>query len=415
MKFRFAALACPLVLGVMSGSAHADLSPYSFTASETIEHDSNLFRTDASTGVAERAAWLSVTEFRAALDQELGREKLVGALAFDLNRYEGKGLSSLNSNGYQGNLELDWSTIGDLSGAFGADSSRRQYFYGLNGPTVSTSRNLQTDNHVFARAQVGGMGRWTVQGGVDANERKYSLESFNVNEERQWGANGGVHYSTSPDLSFGVTTRYTHGTYPNLLLLNGDHDEFSLRSVNLDTNWQASGNSSLQAEVGYSSNHDSGESDRNFVNGSLTWNWTPPSHFSVTVNLARDSNSDTGTAPGGAGTTSGVLGRSINDTARLNVSYSLTSKVNLLAGAQFTKRDYASGTVFVSGGNNILFPGGTNRTLQFNLSANYQPSRTTQLGCGFTRERRTADSQLALYAPGYNDNTVSCNGSIRFD
>ena len=407
MKIKNVAGAWPLCLCVITCAAHADLSPYTVSASETLQHDSNLFRTDTD----ERAEWASVTEFRAALDQQLGREHLIAGLAYNLSRY--RDLHSLDSSGYQGNVELDWSTVGDLSGAVGADASRHQYFYGFNGPAVSTTRNLQTDDHVFARAQLGGMGRWTILGGVDANKRDYSAATFEVNQERQWSGNGGINYSTSEDLSFGISGRYTRGSYPKLLLENGQQDEFSLRSIDLTTKWQASGNSLLQAKVGYSSDRELLQADRNFVNGSLSWAWTPPSRFGVTLNLSRDSNADTAAA--GASGSSNILGRSVNDTARLNVSYALSAKVGLTAGTQFTKRDYAGGTSQGVSGTTVVFPGGINRTVQFSLNASYQPTRTTQLGCGFSREHRSADTQLFSYAPGYSDNSVLCTGSIRFE
>ena len=277
----------PLALLLFGAAAHADLSPYSFSANETVSHQSNVYRT---TDNAREGDWLSTTELRAALDQAIGRDRLIGSATYDLNRY--KRLSSSDGSGYALSGAFDWSTIGDLSGAVGADTSRRQYFYGLSGETPSSARNFETDDHAFASIQLGGPSRWTIFSGFDANQRHYSAESFAINEERQWSVNAGTSYATSPDLSFGLVGSYTHGTYPNLSI-NGESDDFSLKSIDVTTKLQASGNSEFDARVGYSTQDATGQPGNDFVNGSLNWTWTPPSHFSINLGLARDSSSDT--------------------------------------------------------------------------------------------------------------------------
>jgi len=414
LKNKPLAMLSPLCLCLFAGSARADLEPFSFGASETVQHQSNLNHSDDSIRVAD---WLSTTELNAGLNQELGRDKLVAAAAVDFNRY--KDSHALNSTGYRGSAEFDWSTIGDLSGALGGDVNRRQYVYGETADvtpgttlTVVNARNLQTDSHAFARISLGGDSRWTIFGGTDANRRTYSLDSFEPDEEQQWSANVGTHYSTSADLSFGATGSYVNGEYPHGSETGGS-SKFNTRSFDLTTHWQASGNSLLDASVGYTTeDSDALSSNRGFVNGSLNWTWSPPSHFTVTLGLKRSSDVDSTSTLVNAGVVNNdnLNGTSINNVAHLDVTYALTAKINLDATADYTQRKY-SDVKQVSGPD----VNGATRTSRFYFTAHYQPTRTTDLSCGGGREVRKVDASLVFLTPAYTDNYVQCVAAITFD
>lgn len=402
MKTKIVARLAPVFLGLVAGTARADLEPFSFSASEQVQHQSNVNR---GSGTAPQGNWLSTTELRAALDQAIGRDRLTGSAAVNYNKYR----YNINPDtvGYTAAVGLDWNTVGSLSGTLAADSQRHQYFYGLNGESAAGSgRNLETDNHVGGTVQLGAAGRWVIFAGADASNRNYSNASFAANEQRQWSSNLGTRYQTSPDLSFGMTGSYTKGRYPNAVAT----DEFSLRSIDATTHWQAGGSTSFDARVGYTSEQVTAQPDQNFANGALSWNWSPPSRFAVSVGLSRDANADTS-----AGTTitdnstASLAGRSVNDSAHATVSYELTSKINFVANAQYVRRKYSNSNLAAT--NAVT---GSNRTSVYGLSAHYVPTRTTDLNCGFTREIRTVDASLVTLTPAYTDNTVQCAASIQF-
>ncbi len=426
------AMLSPLCLALIAGNACAALEPFTLGASENVQHHSNLNHTADGEEMSDR---ISTTEFNAALDQALGRDKLVASLAVDFNRY--KRSHSLNSTGYQAAAEFDWNTVGDLSGALGASSLRRQYIAGETGevvsgstdPTIINQRNLQTDNHAFANIALGGESRWTIFGGVDANQRRYSLADFRFNDEHQWSTHAGTRYSTSPDLSFGLTGNYVHGEYPGGAEPTGQGfslfvpaSRFVTRSIDATTKWQASGNSALDASVGYTTEtNDQLTSDRKFVNGSLNWSWKPPSHFSVILGLKRSSDADSpfGGLNAGVANTGNLNGTSINNVAHLEVVYALTAKVSLDASGDYTQRKYSGLKV---GDADVA---GTTNTSGFLLTAHYQPTRTTDVSCGAGREKRTGQVLLPVanppgsppknLLPGYTDNYLQCMASIKFD
>ena len=414
MKNKSLAMLSPLCLGLFAGSAWADLEPFSFGAAETVAHQSNLEHSADADRISD---WTSTTAITAGLNQALGRDKLIASIEADLNRY--KHSHFLNSTGYRGSAEFDWSTIGDLSGALGADADRRQYIYGEtadvvpgHSPSVVSLRNLQTDSHAFGRVTLGGESRWTIFGGADANKRTFSADTFSVDNEQQWSTNIGTRYATSPDLSFGVTGAYVNGEYPDGLG-SGVSAKFSTRSFDLTTRWQASGNSALDASVGYTSeDSDALSGNRNFVNGSLNWTWTPPSHFTVNLGLKRSSDVDSTSTLVNAGVVNnGTLnGTSVNNVAHLEVTYALTAKVNLDASADYTQRKYSDLKQLTGPDVN-----GSTRTSRLYLTAHYQPTRTTDLSCGGGREVRKVDATLAPLAPAYTDNYVQCVASIRFE
>jgi hypothetical protein len=306
-----------------------------------------------------------------------------------------------------------------LSGALGADSRRRQYFYGETAdfsfggvpPTTELVRNLQTDNHAFVRATLGGQARWSIFGGADANRRNFSNEAFRIADQRQWSTNLGTRYATSPDLSFGVTGTYVRGEYPQGSIF-GTQSNFNSKSASLTSHWQVSGNTLMDASLGYTAYYsDAFGGTRHFANGALSWVWTPPSHLTFKLQVKRSADADAtsvgiNTGPQGA---SSLNGTSINTGVNLDAIYAFTPKTSLEASADYTERKYEDvlttlGTV-----------SGSARTSRFFLTAHYLPTRTTDVSCGVGRETRHADATLATAAPGYNDNYVQCMASIRFD
>ncbi len=417
MKRNPLATLSPLCIGLIAGNAWAALEPFSLGASESVQHQSNVDHTDGVQAPIV-AAWISITELNAGLDQAIGRDKLLASAAVDYTYY--KNSHQLNGVGYQASSEFDWSTIGDLSGAFGADSHRRQFIYGETAEptgTGSTSlvdvnvRNMQTDNHVFAKLALGGESRWTIFGGVDANQRDYSLDAFKSDEEKQWSTNAGTRYSTSPDLSFGLTASYVHGEYPHGLSTGAA--DFNSRSLNATTKWQASGNSSLDASLGYTTeNSELLTGDRKFVDGSLNWAWTPPSHFSLNLGLKRSSDADASSTGVSVGVVNAndLNGTSINNVAHLEVVYTLTAKVNLDVSADYTQRKYSDLILLDATQANA-----STKTTRLYLTMHYQPTRTTDLSCGGGREIRHADAAIEGLLPSYNDNYLQCVASIHFD
>jgi hypothetical protein len=414
--------------------ARAAIEPFTLGASEAVKHETNVNHSSGG-GVSD---WISTTEFTAALDEALGRDKLVADAAVNYNGY--KQQHGLDAWGYRAGVQLDWNTIGDLSGVLGADTNRRRFiddvtsppvFVLVNGvatPLVTTERNMQTDNQVYGRIALGGPSRWQIFGGGDASRRRYSASDFRSNDERQWSGNFGTRYSTSPDLTFGVQADYRHGEYPHVAtftfgtVTNTMAEKFNTRAIDGTVQLRATGNSTFDASVGYTKQHSDASGDIglpardiHFVNGSLNWNWTPPSHFTVKLGLKRSTDADTtsaglNTALRGANSLSGP---SVNNMALVDVTYAATAKISLDANAAYSQRKYSDVPLLDPSTGLLTFSSGTLRTASFYLSARYQPTRTTDLSCGAGHEQRHAGGAFSAFA--FTDNTVRCVAAIKFD
>lgn len=410
MKMRFGVALAPLCLCLATGSAWADLEPFSLGASETISHDSNIYRANDGNHPSD---WYSTTKLTAAVNEPLGRQQLVGTAAADYTAYRARQDRGLDSFGYQGALRLDWNTIGDLSGSIGGDASRSRHLYGFDDVSgTDRSLNLETDSHAFARISLGGPSRWKLFGGFDATRRRFSLDTYAVNDEQQWSQSFGTTYSTTPDLSFGITGAYTRGEYPNYPVSS----KFSSRSVSATTRLTATGNSAFNASVGYTTEDSDLQAPLRFVNGSVSWNWTPPSRFTVGLALARSTDG------GATSPTGGLNDRSLNTTGSLNVSYEATAKISITAGGQYIQRKYADvlvpdvladGTVDP---NNFSRVSGTSHTSRVSLGAHYKPTRTADLTCSWAHEvRQSRSPELLQFSSNYVDNIAQCGASLNFN
>lgn len=423
MKTNVLAMMSPLCLCLLASNARAALEPFTLGASEALRHESNINHGPDGAAIAD---WLSTTEFTAALDQAVGRSKLLADAGVNYNAYRRKENHPQDNFGYHAGAELDWETIGDLSGSLGAGTNRKRYVYGLtsdpglpnSSAAATTERNMQTDNHVFARIQLGGPSRWQIYGGADGSQRRFSASDFQGQDERQWSTNFGTRYSTSPDLAFGVEGNYVHGEYPHVVIAEfagvpiTAASKFNSRSIDGTVRLKATGNSGFDASLGYTTeSSDALSKDAKFVNGALNWTWTPPSHFAVKLGLKRSADIDNQLAAENIGLKSSNLnGVSVNNLASLDVSYALTAKISLDANTSYSQRKYSD--VRQLTGPDLA---GTVRTTSFFLSVNYLPTRTTSLSCGAGREHRRADSAIAPFLPSYEDNTVQCTASIKFE
>jgi hypothetical protein len=421
LKNKTLAMLSPLCLCLHAAGALAAIEPFTLGASETIKNESNV--NHAPSGAMRD--WISTTEFTAALDQAVGRDKLLANAGVNYNAYKNE--HHIDNWGYHAGAEFDWNTIGDLSGAFGADTARKRYVYGttsnlgllggLTGPT--NELNMQNDSHAFARFQLGGPSRLQIFTGIDASRRTYSASDFKGDDEHQWTANLGTRYESSPDLHFGLVGNYTRGEFPHAVVASFGGvpitavSRFRTRSINLTTDLKATGNSAFDASVGYTTeSSDALTKDARFVNGSLNWTWTPPSHFTINLGLKRSMDVDTNST----GMNTGLLnvnnlnGVSINNTALLDVAYAATAKISLDASAAYSQRKYSD--VRQLDGSSL---GGTLDTTTFWLTVHYLPTRNSDVSCGAGREKRHSDAALSPFLPSYVDNTVQCAASIKFD
>lgn len=388
------------------GAAHAQTgepSPYGIGVSETLTHESNL---DRDVGGAEKADWLSVTALNFSLDQPIGRQRLHGNAALQLNRYRDR--SERNGGGHDVWLQLDWETIESLSGLLGLQSVDRQYRYGLDSAQPFDGKNDERTQSAFARAQWGGLGAWSLVAGANVLDRSYSVAAFDTaNKFRQWSAEAGGGYRPSPDLGLTLVARHTRITRPDTATVTGD--DVGRNDIEATATWQASGASRLEGRLTRSAEDHSAAADERFWTGGLAWDWAPGAKLRFKTRVARDTEGSSGkVASLETAMPASPAGTQLRDALEWSAQWSLSPKINLLAGAQWSRR-HLKGLGGLTGTDPIA---ATDRTTGLSLGVRYAPLRALDLGCDLRSEKRDTDTaDLTLTRP-FDAMSVGCALSL---
>ena len=143
-------------LWLMANAATAQSSPYSLGLSTSFGHDSNLLRlADSQAPLAgdSRSDTTMSTALVGSLDQGIGRQRLTASLALRDNRYDRN--SKYDNQGYSGDLGLDWSTVGRISGALSLSTARKLSTFNAEGVGLLPEKNLETTQTVGGNIRVG--------------------------------------------------------------------------------------------------------------------------------------------------------------------------------------------------------------------------------------------------------------------
>jgi hypothetical protein len=378
------------------------VSPFSIGLSQTLTHESNIFRLSSG----EESDWTSTTALNFALDEAFGRQRLRGIGSLQANRYRDH--DELDNTGHQAGLELDWETVGELSGVLGVQSLRRQYQFGLDSASPFQGRNIESTQAANFRAQLGGMGLWSLHAGADSLERKYSDDTFDkLNRLSQWSSEGGIGYKPSPDLSTMLLFRYTRISRPDSDL--GPGDDVARKEAELSANWQATGASKLDLRIGRADEKHSVAEDRGFWTGGIGWDWMPSGKLLLKTQLLRDAEGGSGSviAPDTTGTAPARAGDLLRDAFIWTAQWAATSKINVTGGVEYSRRRYSD-----------LIPDSTShvvdRTTALKLGLRYSPQRWLDLGCDIGHEHRETNTVDQTVTRPYDSLVAGCLATLWF-
>ena len=377
-------------------------SPYSIGVSQSLTHESNLFRDSSN----ERTDYISVTGLNFGLDQMLGRQRLHGMASLQMNRYRWN--DQLNNTSHDLALALDWETIADLSGVLGVQSSRKQYQYGLDSATPFDSKNIEGTQSAFFQGKLGGMGQYELLAGANMLRRDYSAAQFATQEFSQFGFEGGGGWHPGPDLRTALVARYTRISRPNIVnvappppILFGD--DVARRDLELSLGWQASGASHFDLRVGRSQEKHSLWDDRSFWTGSVAWEWLPSAKLHFTTKLLRDTEGISGNmATAEATLPNSPAGDQVRDAFEWTARWAATSKISVTAAAQWSRRHLTG-----LGPDNLLHRA-TDRTTGLSLGVRYTPLRSLDLSCDLHNETRDTNTPELVLTRPYDSLAVGC-------
>jgi len=356
-------------------------TPYSIGLSQTLTHDSNFFRTSSN----EEDEWTSVTALNFGLDQMFGRQRLHGNASLQTNRY--KEHDELNNTGHDVGLQLDWETAGNLSGVLGAQSTRRQYRFGLDSATpLDDTPNIESTRSGFFQGRLGGMGELALLAGASSLDREYSNTTFAAdNDLSQWSGEGGIGYRPSPDLGGQLLARYTRISRPDTSF----YDDSSRKDLELGVFWQASGASRFDARLTRSEEKHAVLADRSFWTGGIGWDWLPSGKLRLRTELLRDTEGGSGNALTVEPTMPAVpAGDQLRDAFIWTAQWAATAKINVIGGVQWSRRKFGQ---LLEGSTDHL----NDRTTALTLGVQYSPARALDLGCNIASERRDTNAVTA--------------------
>ena len=400
---------------VLAPAAQAQNQPYYLGLSQTLSHESNLYRIGDSQVLPaglSRADLVSSTALFAGVDQTFGRQRVYGSAALRANRFQDN--TGLNNESYTLNAALDWATVERLSGTLSlAASQNLTQFNELNTlGAVQTQRNIERNQQLDAKVRLGVVTRYTAEATLGLRQRRFSALSYARSEFDQHSGSIGLRYRPSNLLQLGVAARLTQADYPRFRNLGGgvyESDRLQRTDIDFTGFWQPSGNSTLNARISPTRSRYDRNVDADFsgITGSANWVWQATGKVKLSSLLSHD------TGQSYDAINQGILGVGTVDYSRsttalkLQADYEFSAKIGLTASLTQARRLLARN--FNLNGTGVAERGAdTGSTL--GLGAKWSPTRAIQVGCDLSAEQRSSNNQAL--ATTQSANTFGCYGQF---
>lgn len=403
----------PIALAIAlaaSQSAWSEANPYYIGVSQSVAHDSNVFRTPTTQSGSGDTIWSS--GLNAGIDQPFGRQRLRIDGNFDYNHYSEK--SNLNNTSYGLNTVLEWSTVGRLSGAFSYSGNQRLADYSEPNTPTLFSKNVQKTQEFGARALLGGVTILSFTADYSHRNVDYSNPAFASREFEQDAGSLGIRYRFSGALDVGGALRMTRGLYPNFRPLPGggfEGDTLKRSDFDLTSNWTPTGLTTVAGRVSMSRVRHSITSGLDFsgITGSVSINHTPAGRLRYSAQISRDTGSAissyTFTDVTGEVITGVNNNNRLTTSAQLSVGYEVTAKIQANVAVNYSQRSLID-TLNQSNGGVSTGATGVDKTTGLSFGLSYTPLRNLGLNCQVGYNKRSTNSALS---GTYDSNSVGCS------
>lgn len=414
---RVARIAAALA-GLAAAAAHGETSPYYIGSSLSYSHQSNVLGLADGQDVNAALSQLGYTSksdnvtslaLVGGFDQQISRQRVFGDLTLRNNQYAHNDL--LNNNSYALTTGLDWQTVNRLSGTVKVRANRDLIHYSsVDQP--SGQKNLISTRQADLTARLGGVTALTIEGGAGYRSVNYSDSSYDSNEYSQAYGSLGVRYWPSGTTSLGLSVRETEGKYPHFAVdASGQPqaDNFSRQDIDLSTSIELSGATNLTARLSHTKIEYDFRQDFSGFTGQLGVNYQATGALQLHAEFARDRGQDlrfvfvNPDAEVVQAETS-----SLTTVWRTNASYALTAKTALNANLSYTRRPIALNSTSLTSNTSSDGEGRETRR-QYGIGVSWAPTRTSQVGCNLSRERRKSDTVEQL---NLTSNVTSCYAQL---
>lgn len=394
------ALALLLAAG---GAADAETSPYYIGVAQAFSYNSNVYRLPDAFA---QGSWWSTTSLVGGFDQPYGRQRFYANGNVAANVYND--LSELNNTSYGLTAGWDWATGRRWSGKLYANLNQNLGNYGGANDTLIRSKNIQNGALVRASAEYGLLSLLVVDGRLVYQSIRYSAPQYARYELKQESGALGVKKQFGGQLVLGGGGTYTSGSYYSI------GRDFDRVDVYLTANWVATGQSTLNGRLNYTTWSYTGLNpyDTDGVTGWVQWLYVPTGKLSFSTRLSYDTLANSGLTDVGGGNPGG-LGDNDQLTAALqfNATYAVSAKIKLNAELDYYTRtqDY---TINPPPG----FPPSTlqtrDRVTNLALGATWTPTRNWLINCSLTSNNRNQEANQPVTLTPYKAWGGSCSAQF---
>ena len=404
---------------LLTGTAWAETSPYYIGVVQSLAHESNLYRLgdgqEALLGPGQRKSdTVSVTSLIAGIDQNFSRQRVYGSLKAGMNRYANN--KTLNNESYGVNLALDWATLQRLSGtvSIGADQTLAQ-FNNRNGVgSIESVKNIVNTSRADALVRLGTVTALSMEAGLGFRKVDYSATRYQRNEYEQTSGSLGARYRASGLLEVGVALRLSKADYPQFRQTGSntfESDTLTRRDIDFTANWAPSAISQVNLRLSptRSSYDRNSGSDFSGLTGSATWAWQVAGKTKLNTTLSRDTGQSSDAINLGINQPGVIDYSQIGTALKVRADHELTGKIGLTASATVAHRILVD-TPRDAFGNVLSKIEGSDNTVTLAFGGRWAVSRSAELGCNVSAERRTS-SNTALAVP-MSGSSFNCYGQL---
>jgi exopolysaccharide biosynthesis operon protein EpsL len=397
--FKSTPLGASLVLVAAAGGAMADeLDTLQFRASQSFQHDSNIFRlsdqanTQAILGRPERSDTVSTTTVGIKLNKPVGLQRFELGANFEVNKYSR--FSSLDFNALSYAAAWRWSLTPSFHGNLTTD--RREYIDNTADIQNQGQVNRRTDKATVLDAEYEVDGVWRLLGGVFQRDSKSSRPFVFQGDSKITGNEVGFRYQFPYATSLAYRFKNSTGEYSNNFFPGIAGSDFKDREHEVRGEWRPGGRSTLNGRIShFARKHDTLPlRDFSGVTGQLDWNYEFTGKTSAAAGIVREIGSyQTNNASYFQGTRVFVAPK-----------WNATEKITLLARYDYGIRDFKG-----------PLPGfaATDRRDRLQLasfSAEYQALRELKLRAWVQQDKRKSNE----FGADYKSNAVGVSAEASF-
>ncbi|MDC8786674.1 porin family protein [Roseateles koreensis] len=387
-----------------ASAAWAEATPFYYGGSVSLNHVSNLYRVSNNPNSDD----VATVSLLGGIDQHLGRQRVFADASLQNSRYRSS--SNLNNSGYSLKGGLDWSTIERISGTLSGSSSRSLANYNVGGGIAPVfEKNIETNNQIDSVVRLGLVTKFTLEGDVGFNQRRFTLLQYHGLEFDQLHYSLGLNYQPSSDLRLGVAVRRTSTNYPRStqtsLTPTFASAKYVRNDIDLTTNWNISGKSAIFARLssGRQTLAEGGNQNFSGLTGQVSWTWQPTARWNITTSASRDTGLQSSLFQLGAVNTN-YDQDSITKALQISATYELTSKIFLTGGASISSVDRKQSLLAIPGLDSSSF----DKDKSFNLGVRWAYSRGITLGCQAGQNSRDSSTVYSVYTA----NNFGCYGQL---